>query len=496
MLKSSLIEILRTFTKPELIKFEDFVRSPYFNKKENVTKLFLEIKKYAPAFDAENLSKEKVWKVLLPVKEYNYGIMKNLIFDLNKLAEQFMINMKFCKDLNRQNEYLMSALIDREMNNIYKNKFRSISLEPDLNILNDNSLNITHHMDHLNSLYYIKFFYHHQYEQNYNLLKLQVDRDSSLIASFLIKLFGAYNDAVAISAFPKSDLQENIIIKMLDLISPGLDNLIKSIPQSSHVNSVIVMIYYKMYLSLKEKSEKQYLEFKKSVLDNLDILPKVNIKAIHNCLANAAMNTGFETLDRNMEIQQIIDSMADNNVLAESGNDRIPVHIFSTYVSICFLFGDSKKLKLFADRFIDKLDPEVKHSTGIHINFMLSYLNKSYHDALNYISMFDITYVFLKPSIRYKKAKCLYEIDDYELFLNEYDSLKHFMSNSKLLTETNKHALKVNFSFIKRLFNLRQNYNEYESVKLKNDISDWKHPSAKWAAEKLAEIEKTNQRLN
>ena len=70
------------------------------------------------------------------------------------------------------------------------------------------------------------------------------------------------------------------------------------------------------------------------------------------------------------------------------------------------------------------------------------------------------------------------------------------MSNSKLLTETNKHALKVNFSFIKRLFNLRQNYNEYDSVKLKNDISDWKHSSAKWAAEKLAEIEKTNQRLN
>ena len=61
MLKSSLLEILRTFSKEELKKFEDFVRSPYFNKKEKLVKLFLAIKKYAPEFADANLDKEKVW---------------------------------------------------------------------------------------------------------------------------------------------------------------------------------------------------------------------------------------------------------------------------------------------------------------------------------------------------------------------------------------------------------------------------------------------------
>ena len=59
-----MLEILRTFTKQELIKFEDFVRSPYFNRKDTVTKLFIEIKKYAPEFSSENLEKEKIWKKL------------------------------------------------------------------------------------------------------------------------------------------------------------------------------------------------------------------------------------------------------------------------------------------------------------------------------------------------------------------------------------------------------------------------------------------------
>ena len=59
MLKSSLLEILRTFSKQELIKFEDFVRSPYFNKKENFVKLFLEIKKYSPELSDEDLTIRK-----------------------------------------------------------------------------------------------------------------------------------------------------------------------------------------------------------------------------------------------------------------------------------------------------------------------------------------------------------------------------------------------------------------------------------------------------
>lgn len=489
MLKSSLLDILRTFSKQELIKFEDFVRSPYFNKKENVLKLFLEIKKYAPAFENANLEKEKVWKSLFQGKEYNYGIMKNLIFDLNKLAEQFMIDQKFNIDDNKQTEYLMSSLLDRELNKIYRNKYNSLSPEPDLKVINANIQNISDHINHVNTLYYMKYFYNHQYEQNYNLEELQINRDSSLIAAFLIKLFGAYNDVVGNVISGKSDHSENIVMKFLDLISPGLDNIINSIPRKSGVDSVYVKIYYHMFLALKDKTEKRYLEFKKIVFDNLNILPKVNIKAIHNCLANVAMNSKFENLDRNKEILEILDSLIEHNVITEIGNDRIPLHIFTTYITICYLFADSKKLKLFTDRFLDKLDPEVKSNTGIHVNFMICFLNKSFDDALKYISMLDIPYIFLKPALRYDKAKCLYETDNYEMFLNEYDSLKHFLKNNKSMPEGTKNSLNINFSIIKKLFNLRQNFDKYEYENLKKVIAERNHLSSVWASEKLEEIE-------
>lgn len=90
MEKSTLIEILRKFSALELNTFGDFVSSPYFNKRSNAVKLFEKLKKLAPDYPPDKISKEEVWKKLYPGKKYNYGIMKNLIFDLNKLAVKFL----------------------------------------------------------------------------------------------------------------------------------------------------------------------------------------------------------------------------------------------------------------------------------------------------------------------------------------------------------------------------------------------------------------------
>ena len=74
MIKTSLIEILRSFSSEEIQRFKDFVSSPYHNKIKNLEKLFLIIKNYSPGFSDPGLEKEKVWRKLFQDKKYNYGI--------------------------------------------------------------------------------------------------------------------------------------------------------------------------------------------------------------------------------------------------------------------------------------------------------------------------------------------------------------------------------------------------------------------------------------
>lgn len=52
MIKSTLLELLKTFNKEELKRFEDFLRSPYYNNNSNVIKLFNVIKSIFPILQA------------------------------------------------------------------------------------------------------------------------------------------------------------------------------------------------------------------------------------------------------------------------------------------------------------------------------------------------------------------------------------------------------------------------------------------------------------
>ena len=79
MIKNKAIEVISTFSGPELKEFSLFLESPYFNSNKSLIKLFGEIKKALLANKAENLTEEFLYGKIFKGKKYNYGIMKNLM---------------------------------------------------------------------------------------------------------------------------------------------------------------------------------------------------------------------------------------------------------------------------------------------------------------------------------------------------------------------------------------------------------------------------------
>ena len=57
MLNTSVISVFRTFSKEELKRFEEFLLSPYYNKKSAVVNLFNVIKKNEPDYNSPNLER-------------------------------------------------------------------------------------------------------------------------------------------------------------------------------------------------------------------------------------------------------------------------------------------------------------------------------------------------------------------------------------------------------------------------------------------------------
>ena len=72
MHKSNLIELLNVFTPKEFKELGEFVNSPFFNKNENVIKLYNYNKKYFPDLENVNLKKRKV-----SPREYVYLLLRS-----------------------------------------------------------------------------------------------------------------------------------------------------------------------------------------------------------------------------------------------------------------------------------------------------------------------------------------------------------------------------------------------------------------------------------
>jgi len=481
MLKSSLLEILRTFSKQELIKFEDFVRSPYFNKKENVTKLFLYVKKYAPDFTDDKLSKEYAWINLFQGEEYNYGIMKNVIFDLNKLVEKYVILKKFEENKLTETRYLLEYLGEKNLTKLFFSKYDNMEktfnrfsiglnqyygLKLDLMILKSNILvntKLSHTTNNISSLY--------------------------LTVNFLINAFKVYQNLVVANNGLNINFDNNPVAYLLRQISKeSFEDILENTNKVSETDYLYLKIYYKMYCMFHDTGGESYLYFKNLLFNNLEALSPKEQRDLHFCLISGNVLVVNPEINTSLEKLSVFDSMISLNIITES-HGSMSEHIFIRYVSLAFHELDIERINKFAEKYIVKLAEDIRDNTQKYVKSLNLFIENKYEDSLNVITQIDPNYFTMKVHLRYYKAICIYKINDYELFLSEYDSVKHFVKNNDKLNSLQKSRLEKYYYFINHLFKLRENFNEYDLLIFKKEAGELYRNEYNWISMELINLE-------
>jgi hypothetical protein len=115
MRDSKLINLLRAIEAHEIHWFQKFLDSPFHNSyKENI-RLFKQLKKYHPHFDAPRLTKEQIFGELYPGKAYHPQKMRKLMHGLGVLAEEFMAAMYLKNNPYHKKTITTSALAQRNV---------------------------------------------------------------------------------------------------------------------------------------------------------------------------------------------------------------------------------------------------------------------------------------------------------------------------------------------------------------------------------------------
>ena len=113
MLSKKLISLLESFSKHDLNRFDKYLRSPFFNEKEDLNRLFGIVDKALRKNKdrrAQQLEKKTVWEQLYGKEDYNDGRLRRLSSELTKHAYRFLALREYQADPVREQVLLLRWL--------------------------------------------------------------------------------------------------------------------------------------------------------------------------------------------------------------------------------------------------------------------------------------------------------------------------------------------------------------------------------------------------
>jgi hypothetical protein len=120
MENSMLVRVLKTFGAKEMRLFSEFIRSPYYNKNENIISLVGILEKNHPTFPSKKLEKEIVFHLLFGKKKFDDVKMRGILSDTLELAEEFLALENMKKQGVSTDAFLLNELNTRSLDALFE----------------------------------------------------------------------------------------------------------------------------------------------------------------------------------------------------------------------------------------------------------------------------------------------------------------------------------------------------------------------------------------
>lgn len=254
MKNTKLIELLNSLSRSELRKFNDFLKSPFFNKSKNILQLHNYFKTRRQK--TEKIDKHEIYKRIYPGMAYNDQKFRSLTSDYVKQIEMFFFQLNFNDDIqvDLQNLEVFSQrncyknfssaykkLKAYENNNIFPGYYdyhNLIRINSVMQILSANRmLPEKNHLDPITQTIKLFYIYSKLHFSNLNLIGTSADsKNKEFNSSFK-------NDFKEVKAYVHDNLpliKERHLSVYLEFL---LNNILSNYKDSNSYNELIKLFY-------------------------------------------------------------------------------------------------------------------------------------------------------------------------------------------------------------------------------------------------------------
>lgn len=484
---------LNKLDKNTLLRFENFINFPYFNKYKTVINLFSYLKLHYPEISDEHLTKKKISWHVYKQKRVNAEKVRKLISQFNLLFEKFLVIEKIEKD----------SLLNQ---NILLGELKSMG----------DTKRFNHHYNILkryekNCSYRDSAFYFNLFEaEKKNLEMLIAKKDKNFVAS--LKKYTDYLDLYLISlklkslslkqAFkitipPDIIIPENFTNEIYPLIEASPDTFRKYHPY-------IYILYIKnQYLITRDyKYIYDLEEFQKQRRKKLTGLLKFEFNdTFYSICANMEVDEGvpekvYKKYKR--KLLEFYDDIFMKNKPDEYAleNGYIHYNVYISAVETGFIFKKYNWIDSFIEKNKTLLSPDIQDDTYYLAKVMLSYALKDYGMAMNYLSKISYSISTYSEIVRVNIIKVQYDLGDYNAVKSSLNNMRDII-RSKKYSDVYKSIPRSFYYYARKLASIKfetkyHKDREFKIDELLNELSkdNTDETDRSWFVSKLKQLRK------
>lgn len=445
MLKSSLLQIVGSLSSQEFREFGDYVRSPFFNKNESVTRLYDYLALSFPDFEDELLNKESMFKKLFPGAKYNESFVKTLIFNLTHLAEDYLGYIQYRKEPLGEETRILRELEERNIEGPFLRKLKVSegNLEK-VKYKNENFFLSKYNMQSFREAHWLS----NQRFLNYKDLPEQeaYTKYRSILTFFFIKI---------LKEFSLVDTQKKIV--NFEYEFEFMDILFEYLKENyEKYNSTLLSLVFNKALMLKEGKREYYLKTKELLVAEMEKLVWIDRFNAMSALSAFAIDQFYkgsaDYMKERFELHKII---LENNLYSSSEQGGyFDEQLFINIVVVAIQMKELVWCENFIKKFEPQLNPEYKVNPGCISRARLSLAFGRYEEALMYLSKItSLDKASYKTGVKNLTLMIYFEMERFVEALDVADTYRKFLSRDNLLPmaqrERNSNFLKYYNSLLK-----------------------------------------------
>lgn len=472
MQKSNLIIILKRLEKRDWREFRKFVRSPYFNQREDIIRMFDYLDEALHLLPPMALDREKVFRKVYPKDTFDEKRLRHTTSQLLKILKKYLIHAEFENDSIQSQQYLCRAFRKKQLDVFFEKELLR-------------SQDVLEKEPYRDSHFYYKNYEIGMEEVGFTVAHLRNED----------KNFQTINEHLSISFMASllrlsCEIQSHRTMSEQNLDLKFLPNVLTLARTEAYQQVPTIALYFHCYNAIEflEKEEVVSSELHFSALKNLihqhwQIMPPAEIRdiylyAINYCIKR--LNSGNRQFIR--EAFELFRSGLKNETLLEQG--ILSSFTYKNITRLGMALNEKDWVEQFLEAYKKYLHPRERDNTWRYNLAFFFFQQSKYEQAMRLLLQVEFKDVLNNLDARRMLLKSYFELGEYSALDSLLDSFLRYIHRQKDMGYHKDNYLNL-IRFVKKIIHGKfdskeRNQSLKEEIRKTNRLAE-----REWLLEKL-----------